>query len=481
MAEQSQSSTSGNELGFFIVLTVLAIGLYFIVQIFEEAFISGWRYLRIFELAIFIPFDFIPSFVPVFGQLQIIQSIQNLWAADASQLRPEHLRELDTHYARYFSYFPALFLVYMAVRQSKRTISTTKRFDEESILRHFAPLYPHIHYAMETKPQTRSIDLDRRDADSYIFAMALHPDEFARMNPPLQLEGAAKRNKAFRRPILRGDSDFDSDLATRTFEAQLRQRFVHINDMRPIEYECYKIFRERLSPPRKEVVEWLNKYAKTAFADLTGGKRGKGMINPNRLDAFSYPMYEYTYHWLRAGIIEIVGKPKKRKVGKGKDAVKKEVLPTPTKEQLRKIRTRWLVTESLMKLSREPKMADLAKTVYAQHILHSHGYVITGLMEMLERARNTGVLHMGEIEWVKRNDRALWYALHNVGRRVAFAEGAGPYAHWEMERIMERPLRQPHVQEAVAALERHLGFSESEEDEARRAEEKNRAYANMGV
>ena len=55
-------------------------------------------------------------------------------------------------------------------------------------------------------------------------------------------------------------------------------------------------------------------------------------------------------------------------------------------------------------------------------------------------------------------DRPLWYMLNSVGRRTAFPEVSGPYAHWIMEKRLRRPLKTPMVAEAINALE--LGVAE---------------------
>ena len=43
--------------------------------------------------------------------------------------------------------------------------------------------------------------------------------------------------------------------------------------------------------------------------------------------------------------------------------------------------------------------------------------------------------------------------LSSVGRPTAFAEAAGPFAHWKVEKRLRRPLKTPVVEEAVTALE----------------------------
>ncbi|AOG03274.1 secretion/conjugation apparatus DotM-related subunit [Bosea sp. RAC05] len=54
-----------------------------------------------------------------------------------------------------------------------------------------------------------------------------------------------------------------------------------------------------------------------------------------------------------------------------------------------------------------------------------------------------------DLRWLKAVDRGLWYAITNVGRRVYFAEGAGPIAHYMAERAAGKAIRTPEVELAV--------------------------------
>lgn len=72
---------------------------------------------------------------------------------------------------------------------------------------------------------------------------------------------------------------------------------------------------------------------------------------------------------------------------------------------------------------------------------------------MLEAARTDGVLATAEFIWLKAVDRRLWYMLNSVGRKTAFPEVAGPFAHWKIEKRLRRPLKVPMVDTAVDAME----------------------------
>ena len=94
-----------------------------------------------------------------------------------------------------------------------------------------------------------------------------------------------------------------------------------------------------------------------------------------------------------------------------------------------------------------------------------HAYVLTMMASMLELARGDGVLATSEFLWLKSIDRKLWYMLNNVGRRTAFPEVSGPFAHWIVEKRLRRPLKVPVVVTAVDALEEAISLIVYKKDE----------------
>lgn len=88
-----------------------------------------------------------------------------------------------------------------------------------------------------------------------------------------------------------------------------------------------------------------------------------------------------------------------------------------------------------------------------QRITQQHAYVLTVMASMLEAARTDGVFATSDFLWLKPLDRKLWYMLNTVGRQVPFTEVAGPFAHWLVEKELQRKLLVPMVDEAVRGLE----------------------------
>jgi intracellular multiplication protein IcmP len=86
-------------------------------------------------------------------------------------------------------------------------------------------------------------------------------------------------------------------------------------------------------------------------------------------------------------------------------------------------------------------------------VIQSHAYTLTVMASMLVLARKEGVLASADFLWLKPTDRTLWFMLNSVGRQSVFSEVAGPFAHWNVERAMERRLLIPMVDEAVNGLD----------------------------
>lgn len=101
-------------------------------------------------------------------------------------------------------------------------------------------------------------------------------------------------------------------------------------------------------------------------------------------------------------------------------------------------------------------LAKHEKDEKVQAICKRHAYIFTVLASMIKEARGFGVLASSQFIWLRPMNRQLWYTLNGVGRKVAFAEVAGIYAHWISELVAEHPIERPYVIKAVDGLERAL-------------------------
>jgi hypothetical protein len=85
-----------------------------------------------------------------------------------------------------------------------------------------------------------------------------------------------------------------------------------------------------------------------------------------------------------------------------------------------------------------------------------HFYQNVWFMALLSLARTKGVLPSSLWIWLKPTDRTLFYALNQVGARVAWAEALGPWSHLAAEKNRGFCLPNPMVESAVEALTKSL-------------------------
>jgi intracellular multiplication protein IcmP len=98
----------------------------------------------------------------------------------------------------------------------------------------------------------------------------------------------------------------------------------------------------------------------------------------------------------------------------------------------------------------------------------------------------SGVLQSALFLWLKPKDRRLWYILNNVGRKVAWPEITGVFAHWQFEYTLmqtfdkelidvsyspEKPvtaLEEPHVDAGVEGFQVALDLTDLPRDYLKR-------------
>ncbi len=98
---------------------------------------------------------------------------------------------------------------------------------------------------------------------------------------------------------------------------------------------------------------------------------------------------------------------------------------------------------------------DLAGKTLAQ--CNRHAFTTTALLRALAFAREEGgVLAPAQFVWLRAHDRALWYPLNNLGRQSFHTEALGAMAHFKAERMTQRPIPMPKVENAVNTLVEYM-------------------------
>jgi intracellular multiplication protein IcmP len=94
---------------------------------------------------------------------------------------------------------------------------------------------------------------------------------------------------------------------------------------------------------------------------------------------------------------------------------------------------------------------DLSNVVISR--CNQHAFEATAMIRALATAREEGgVLAPAQFIWLRAYDRALWYALNNLGRNAYHMEALGAMGHYKAEKLAQRPIVRPKVEGAVQSL-----------------------------
>ena len=88
---------------------------------------------------------------------------------------------------------------------------------------------------------------------------------------------------------------------------------------------------------------------------------------------------------------------------------------------------------------------------------NQHAWENTALIRGLLNARDEGgVLAPAQFVWLRAYDRQLWYPLNNLGRQAMHMEALGAHAHYKIEKITQRPIPKPKVDDAYEAIKEYM-------------------------
>jgi intracellular multiplication protein IcmP len=91
---------------------------------------------------------------------------------------------------------------------------------------------------------------------------------------------------------------------------------------------------------------------------------------------------------------------------------------------------------------------------------NQHAFENTAMLRGLLTAREEGgVLSPGQFVWLRGHDRSLWYPLNNLGRQAFHPEAIGALAHFKAEKMTERPIPRPKMEEAVKTMSEYITSS----------------------
>jgi intracellular multiplication protein IcmP len=111
------------------------------------------------------------------------------------------------------------------------------------------------------------------------------------------------------------------------------------------------------------------------------------------------------------------------------------------------------------KLVRRARRILRDKSISAETLAkcNRHAYVTTAMMRGLQTAREEGgVMAPAQFLWLRGHNRTLWYPLNNLGRQSHHMEALGAMAHFKQEKMTQRPVPRPQLDEAVDSIANYM-------------------------
>lgn len=448
MAQRGSGGADDSSESWVIILIIFGVLLYFLITHFFWVYATGWKWLRITEIG-FLNL-IIPDFIQSHMRDDFRSGLSFLLNSKPESISANVIGTFDNIYVRYVNWVPGLLLLYAGFKIFRDTDSVSTIHDMESMIIKMSSAFPHNKNFIGVHPEEMPIDFYPDDPSTYEYSMAMTERQFGLLVPPLGLANQAKRNPALKRPIWDGEKGFDDDLARKSFDVQVGPIYRGYNYLNEDEKRLFSLFRENLLVKQAKAVPIIEYYARQAL-----DKRKKESV-------FSLP--KKNRKKAAAGLAPL-------KMDYLQDAPSHRALAKKVTEYIDNSLVRegaeWIPQESEIRaLARDPGFSNALKHVLADEIMDRHAFTYTGLMSLLQAAREGKTLAPSSLRWLKGRNRTLWYALNCVGKKVAFVESSGTFAHWLLE--CETKMAIPHVEttEAIEALKIALGVKSNHSDES---------------
>lgn len=425
-----QNPNESNDFFYLLVgITVAGFGLFLSSNYSWLVFV--WKWIKLAELSFFY---ILPDWFPIYGKLEIKSLFDFIYSQPYDLMHKDTVFKINDVLSGWVTWPFAVLVIYLGFKKSISSTKIDTIYDHNTLLDELSTIYPHLRPFVKDKPEFKPTRFDRDMPDeTYEYGCALDPSDFALLSPALGLEKEAKKSNKFKAPIWDGDIGFDMDLAERSFLSQMGERFTGIKSLNETEKGVYDFFIRRMEINHVENIPKFKTYIASILKAPNSHK-----VNISKLTPPNQQIYKMLEGDINAEIA--LAKKKKKKLTRGEFLDKRKILT----------------------YIKDGKYLNSIKEADAQDILASHAFISTGLLSLFGRARSVGVIDMGDLAWVKKTDRVLYYALSSHGRKVCFVECAGPFAHWLVELVIGEPLMNAEVTEAVTALKLELKMQERE-------------------
>lgn len=429
-----------------IILIILFALAFFLINYFFWVFITPWKWVRVVEIGALA--YIVPDFIQNYMTNSFNMGLHFLLSSDPKDLTAAMVAEFDNMFVMYFNWLPAGLIMWAGIQLLLKAEDVTTVYDMESLLLKMVRAFPHNKRFIGIHPEESPIDFYPDDPTSYEFSMCMTERQFGAVVPPLGLMEQAEKNPSLAKPIWDGHKGFDEFLARKSFEAQMGPLYMGYNNLSEDERTLTDLFRNKILVKRREVLPVMKAYTDQIYQDriksgvrMEEGKKGADVTTAKPTVKY---LNDFPSH---------------------KALVEK--LTTYVDSNIKQHGAAW-----------KPKDVDLRNMVSGKELksvlrhcmcddrLSQHAFTYTGLMTLLEAAREGATLAPSTFRWLKGKNRTLWFALNCVGKKVAFTESSGTFGHWLLEKQAKLAIPHAEVTEAIIALKTALGLDPDKDKES---------------
>jgi len=388
---------------FIILMIVLTNNFHWIVNI--------WKNIRTTELTALSYLNIIPN---------VDAGLSFLSRVDPKAVSADEMTKFDLVFAKYLVWIPGLFFLVMGAKTFARDDLKNEKFNMESLLSNLSKYFIFNQSYVERNPNNQPIEYDPYDPETAEEGSSVWPEEYLVACPPYYLEEVSKADPTLNRPIYSEEEGFDEELARLSFSFQLGNKFTGVSGFNETEMVVYNNVVNRVHYDTVFIKNCLKRIV-LKFKKKTARDGKKIILTDWEIDILKSvePILEKNEETMRVG-----------------DRI-------------------------INKLVQNKSLEKVFDRAWSKKIMAGHGFSKTALLALIDHANFSDGAggHVisspgGLPKIIKKNDRALWYALMSAGRNVSFPESAGVFSHWTMEKHLGYALLYPEVTEAIEGLKK---------------------------
>lgn len=434
-ARGSGASDTNMEMWAFLIVVLVCLAFWLIDRNFW-VYATMWRWTRIAEIAMFA--YVVPQPVENFIGVDFGAGLQFLLETKPTLLTAAMISGFDNIYVKFFNWLPGLFLAFSGAKLflASENVSFSK-YNMESLLLKMSRAFPNNKMFLNVHPELTPLDFYPDDPSSYEYSMAMTERQFGQCVPPVGLDAEAKRDPSLRKAIWDGQQGFNDELCRKAFDKQVGNLYMGHNRLDENEKKLIELFRGKILLKRAEVLPILMDYVEK----IVEHRKANSLIPSDNkalaaLDIKTLPRASITYLEDFSSHVALV-----------------EMLTTIIDGMFKKQGPALKVKEAEVRAMVSSKdLKNTLRHVVADSRLSKHAFTYTGMMTLLEAAREGEALAPSSFRWLKGRNRTLWYALNCVGKKTAFTESAGTYGHWLLEKDIKMGVPHAETTEAIEAL-----------------------------